>query len=425
MGFRPGFYLKANGMETTPEKQFVERRAHDKFRLLFEHSSDAHFIMINEKITDCNEAAVNLLRCSSREEVLAIRHLSELSPEYQPDGTRSLEKSAEMDALARKNGYHRFEWYHRKTNGEVFPVEVTLNAIEINSKPALIAVWHDLTERNRREEELRSAHRKLKEDLQAAAVIQQSLLPLKSPFISGIRTGWKFRPSDELGGDSLNVFMLDEKNVGFYVLDAAGHGVAASLLAVSVAHFLSPFSEASLLKSGGKISSPSQVARQLNQHFCSNPEATQLFTLIYGILNRDTLEFSYVSAGHLPPALLRGGQPSYLEAASGPPIGAWDGADYQDTVVSMKAGDRLYFYSDGLIEAKNRTGELYGMEKFLELLASQCGTALSETAEKIVRKIEAWCEPLMPSDDISLLAFDLLGAKGCAPGYEPREENKV
>ncbi len=409
-------------MATTPEKQFVERRAHDKFRLLFEHSSDAHFIMIDEKITDCNEAAVKLLGCSSREEVLAIRHLSELSPEYQPDGTGSPEKSAEMDALARKNGYHRFEWYHRKTNGEVFPVEVTLNAIEIGGKPALIAVWHDLTERNKREGELRSAHRKLKEDLQAAAVIQQSLLPLKSPFISGIRTGWKFRPSDELGGDSLNVFMLDDNNVGFYVLDAAGHGVAASLLAVSVAHFLSPYSEASLLKAGGKILSPSQVARQLNQHFCSNPEATQLFTLIYGILNRETLRFSYVSAGHLPPALLRGGISSYLEEASGPPIGAWEGAHYQDTVVSMKAGDRLYFYSDGLIEAKNQAGEFYGSQKFLELLASQCGTALNETVERIVQKVEAWCAPLSPADDISLLAFDLLGAKGCAPQHESEKE---
>ncbi len=88
----------------------------------------------------------------------------------------------------------------------------------------------------------------------------------------------------------------------------------------------------------------------------------------------------------------------------------------------MKAGDRLYFYSDGLIEAKNQAGEFYGSQKFLELLASQCGTALNETVERIVQKVEAWCAPLSPADDISLLAFDLLGAKGCAPQHESEKE---
>src|SRR4029079_2835361 len=78
-----------------------------------------------------------------------------LSPEYQPDGRHSLEKSKEMDATSRTRGYHRFEWIHRTLDAEFFPVEVMLTSVEIGGKPAWIGVWHDLTEIKRVETELR------------------------------------------------------------------------------------------------------------------------------------------------------------------------------------------------------------------------------------------------------------------------------
>src|SRR6478672_10842094 len=84
-----------------------------RFRVLFEHSSDAHLIFDAGGITDCNPAAVRLLGAADRAEVLAV-HPATLSPEYQPDGRRSDEKSREMDARARVNGWHRFEWVHRR-----------------------------------------------------------------------------------------------------------------------------------------------------------------------------------------------------------------------------------------------------------------------------------------------------------------------
>lgn len=391
----------------TPEN-FVERRAHDRFRLLFEHSSDAHFIMIGGRVTDCNDAAVKLLKYSSRNEVLAVTHIAELSPEYQPDGMLSEDKFKMMDALARQNGHHRFEWIHRKKDGELFPVEVSANTFDFNGQPALIAVWHDLTERKKNEEAIRQANEKLKQDLKAAAEIQKSLLPVKSPLVKGLRTAWNFRPSEELAGDILNVFALDEKNVGFYVLDAAGHGVGASLLSVTVAHFLSPFSESSLLKAGDAVQLPHVVARQLNQHFSSNPEASHFFTLLYGILNLKTYEFNYCCAGHLAPLRSARDCAEYLPGASGPPIGVIAEAEYKNTNVKLKQGDRLFIYSDGLIEAENVSGEQHGAARFSELIAAQHQTALSDSVASIVKRIENWCAPTEPTDDISLLAFELV-----------------
>jgi PAS domain S-box-containing protein len=219
-----------------------DERTADRFRVLFEHSSDAHFIFDETGITDCNAATIQLLKATDKSQVLAL-HPAVLSPEYQPDGRRSLEKSKEMDGIAEALGYHRFEWLHRKLDGEVFPVEVTLNAVQIGGKPAWIVVWHDLTEIKRAEAELRrrteelatiNAH--LKRDLQAAARIQQALLPAALPDTTPVRLAWTYRPCDELGGDLLNIFLLDDRRVGLYLLDVSGHGVAASLLSVTASH---------------------------------------------------------------------------------------------------------------------------------------------------------------------------------------------
>lgn len=131
--------------------------AEERFRTLFEFSNDAHLIfdIATGGIIDCNAEAIRMLRCTDKNQVLAI-HPAVLSPEYQPDGRKSLEKSIEMDATARKNGYHRFEWIHRRMNGEDFPVEVTLTPVVLHSGPALLVVWHEITDVKRTEGELRN-----------------------------------------------------------------------------------------------------------------------------------------------------------------------------------------------------------------------------------------------------------------------------
>jgi PAS domain S-box-containing protein len=129
--------------------------ANENFRVLFEYSSDAHLLFDDRGIIDCNPAAILMLRCADKAQVLNL-HPAVLSPELQPDGRSSLEKSVEMDALARVHGHHRFEWMHRRRTGEDFPVEVTLTPVRLSSGPALLVVWHELTEVKRREAELRS-----------------------------------------------------------------------------------------------------------------------------------------------------------------------------------------------------------------------------------------------------------------------------
>jgi two-component system, sensor histidine kinase and response regulator len=157
-------------------REGAERQlAQEKFRVVFEFSSDAH-LLLDERdgLLDCNQAAVSMLRCKDKSAVLSL-HPAVLSPEFQPDGRRSLEKCVEMDATARRLGHHRFDWLHRRQDGEVFLCEVTLTPVPLGGRTVLLVVWHDLTERVRAQEELRRAK-------EAAEVANQA----KSAFLANM-----------------------------------------------------------------------------------------------------------------------------------------------------------------------------------------------------------------------------------------------
>ncbi len=126
----------------------------DRYREFFERSADAILIIEDNRFVDCNDAAVKMLRYGNKNELLNI-HPSELSPQFQPDGRVSYEKADEMMKLAFKNGTHRFEWNHKRADGEVFPVEVSLTSVSDGVTASLHVVWREISDRKKIEESLR------------------------------------------------------------------------------------------------------------------------------------------------------------------------------------------------------------------------------------------------------------------------------
>ena len=135
------------------------RRAEEKARVLFEKSSDGHLLFDEHDGTiDCNEAALRLFGCQDRSEILGMHPAASVAEEFQPDGRRSVEKRTELDAIARREGFHRFDWWIRRfDDGVLFPCEVTLTPVEVAGRSLLLVVLHDLTERMKAEQAIRES----------------------------------------------------------------------------------------------------------------------------------------------------------------------------------------------------------------------------------------------------------------------------
>ena len=119
---------------------------------LFRNAPNAYFLFSDDGILECNPPAVRMLRADSKEAILQ-RHPADFSPERQAGGALSSERCLVMDAIARERGMHRFEWLHRRMDGEVFPCEVTLNHVEMDSSSAMLVAWRDLSEEQASERE--------------------------------------------------------------------------------------------------------------------------------------------------------------------------------------------------------------------------------------------------------------------------------
>jgi len=272
---------------------------------------------------------------------------------------------------------------------------------------------------------LAKANGRMSRDLKAAAKIQAMFLPRESPRVPGTDFAWVYRPCDELAGDGLNVIPLGDGKVGLYILDVSGHGVASALLSVSLSRLLSPPSEPSSIlvrdgdaPGGFDLTPPAEVAARLNRLFPFDTATEQFATLVYGILNAETGGFRYVSAGHPGPVHLPSGSDPVILASQGFPIGLADDA-YEERSALLRAGDRLYLYSDGVTEATDPAGEQFGEARLLKAIRRGRSEPLREAVATLVEEVVRWQGSQTPQDDISILAVEVAPAPGSGePGVE-------
>ncbi|MBC8355017.1 MAG: SpoIIE family protein phosphatase [Planctomycetes bacterium] len=262
--------------------------------------------------------------------------------------------------------------------------------------------------------ELNETNRRLQRSQEAAAQIQQSFLPAKKPVVEGYDFAWDQRPTGELGGDMLNVFRLDEKHVGLYVLDVTGDGVPATLLATTLSRVLSPASDPQSIlaerddDTNVRLRTPREVACELNRRF-GRQEGKQFFTLLYGVLNIDTGEFSFTSAGHTPLLYQRQGSSPTMVDVSGFPIGMVpDSDDFSEKSLVLESGDRLLISSDGLTDAMRDDGEVYGAARLLESLAQHGSDSIEETTAALMADLDDFRGHVPPSDDSSILGVSMV-----------------
>lgn len=303
----------------------------------------------------------------------------------------------------------------RRKDGSLLPVDICLGHRQPGGHDHVIASIRDITERRHLEDKLRQttaamehAYDCIRRDVEAAAQLQRQLLPAQPPDVAGIRFAWEYHPCAGLGGDGLNVFRLDDDHVGLYLLDVSGHGVAAALLSVTLAHLLSPsLNPSSLLRTGQpngqSIVPPSEVVRRLNQWLQTNPTGDRYFTILYGVLNVRTRCLRYVSAGH-PPLFHAAGSGTALLSVPGFPVGLVAEAQYHDSELQLQSGDRLFLYSDGLTEAAGPGHEQFGESRLRQAIEAGKEEPLDVCTRRLVQEVLQWTGNA-PDDDLSVLAL--------------------
>ena len=265
--------------------------------------------------------------------------------------------------------------------------------------------------------QLELANQRMSRDLDAAAKVQQSLLPTSSPETPKVKFAWEYLPCDELAGDFLNAFVLDEQHVALYVVDVSGHGVASSLLSVTIGRFMTPqVSTSSLLvqqREGSdrpRVVPPAEVAYELNRRFPMEEQNGLYFTMAYGVLNLESLEFRFVSAGHDPVVHVPHSAAPQMVEGDGTPIGWIEDMEYDESVIQLSPGDRLYLYSDGVPEAMNENLDQFTMKQMLEIIELGQTQPLEDSVGLLLGAVQRWCAQNGPKDDVSILAVQIADA---------------
>lgn len=271
-----------------------------------------------------------------------------------------------------------------------------------------IGVQSDVTSRREAEEAIRRTKEALEQDLRLAARIQQTLLPTPDMQLRGCRIAHAFHPCTDLAGDAVGIVPLLGGRVGLYILDVSGHGVGAALLSFTLTHLLSPSAGQTLLveetEDGPGLVSPARVAERLNRQFPMD-RTRQYFTLVYGILDASSGLFRYVMAGHPAPVLVRrNASPAPLEGC-GFPIGMIDHAQFEDNTAVLQPGDRLYFYTDGVVEALDSAEQEFGFARLIDELDQQRDRPLRAGLEWIANAVRDWSGGHL-RDDVSLLSVE-------------------
>ncbi len=247
---------------------------------------------------------------------------------------------------------------------------------------------------------------RLMANLEAAARVQRSLLPSQSPAVPGLSFAWQYHPCEKVAGDMYGIQVLDERHVACYVLDVSGHGMPAALLSVSLSRTLSDVE--GLLRRGPDVAPPSFVVSELNRRFPVMSQCDQFITMCYGVLDLESRTFTFVRAGHPGPLVLRSpGLWMPEDEESCPPVGILDDTEYRNEVLFLEPGDRVLLYTDGITEAVNLHGEMFGLDRLLESLQDHRQNDLQTSLNALLGRIERFSSRTPLRDDLTVLGFEL------------------
>jgi serine phosphatase RsbU (regulator of sigma subunit) len=238
------------------------------------------------------------------------------------------------------------------------------------------------------------------QELRLARSIQRASLPEEVPTLEGWQISPFYRPAREVGGDFYDFHLLSEDRVGLVVGDATGKGVPAALVMSTTCGMLQ------LAAQELDSSSAGEVLSRVNETLFTRIPANMFVTCFYCILDPESGSVSYANAGHDLPYVLRGSGGECEELrARGMPLGLMPGMSYEEKETILNSGEAALLYSDGLVEAHNPQGEMFGFPRLRELVAEHAAEEGSLGDFLLMELYTFTGEGWEQEDDITLLTL--------------------
>ena len=255
---------------------------------------------------------------------------------------------------------------------------------------------HALRESQAAEAVLLAEQERRASELRIAQSIQNGLLPKSLPASTEFRAHAMIEPAREVGGDLYDLFFLDENRVAMTVGDVSGKGIPAALF-MAVTRTL-------LRALAFQIANPAELLAELNNRLAEENPSTMFVTLFFGVLDLRTGALVFASAGHNPPLVIDStGRAGPLPRVKGVALGVFAGVPYEEEAATLGAHDHLLLFTDGLTEAMNAEGELYGDDRALATAARLAHLPPHDLIAGLRRDVAEHVDGAEASDDLTLL----------------------
>ena len=245
---------------------------------------------------------------------------------------------------------------------------------------------------------------KLKEEfdfeLNLAAEFQETFLPKKEALKNfiGVKSDYIFKPLLKVSGDFIDIIWLEENKYGYFISDIAGHGLAAALISAMLKVFFSLY--------GKDVLSPQLLFELLNEEFYDYLKTGEYFTSFYGIYFAEEKKFVYTNANHPAPLLLRVKTGEIVPLnTEGFFVGVQKDSIFREEIVLLEKGDRILFYTDGVIESKNSKGKGFGEERLKKMYSEGSNTNISELLNHIKESVIEYAEDI--KDDVTIAIIEI------------------
>jgi serine phosphatase RsbU (regulator of sigma subunit)/class 3 adenylate cyclase len=245
------------------------------------------------------------------------------------------------------------------------------------------------------------AHHKVNRELAEAGRVQNTFIPTHSPNIPGYEVSGVLLPARETSGDFYDFIDLEDGNLAVVIADVGDKGAGAALYMAMSRTLIRTYAGENKLE-------PAQVIQQVNRRLLSDTQHGIFLTVVLGVLNPKQGTFTYVNAGHNPPYLLsrsdQGIQKSQLDK-TGTLVGIFSENTWEAKQITLKPGEALVLFTDGITEAQDESGAFYGSQRLVASLERGFSASAEEFRNNILQNLSAFTGSAERLDDITLIVI--------------------